>query len=287
MSRDSCLDYALWRIVKGLFNSLLLTLCPIMDSSKYDTVECCTSAPVPTNFRQLSGLTTYIVHTYSWKGGDMHDLLSSEPQTRRGPQLTSFIGKFLRNRPIKIIKMMKSDEGDLEFSVDIDEVKENLLKEDRQSSFSVTSPSTNHGKTSMYSYITNLTTTHSDSKMSSILSSLMYTGCSVSMVLANKAIPMAVPLEDRKHLPDTAIILSQCIIAVILVTIAKRLNIVDYPSLSWPLVRQWLPLNLLFIAMLFSGFLALVHVSVPMVTIFKNIANLFTVIGDWYLFNEP
>eukprot|EP01035_Chromulina_nebulosa_P025097 gene25097-32730_t len=38
--------------------------------------------------------------------------------------------------------------------------------------------------------------------------------------------------------------------------------------------------------MLCSGFISLVYVSVPMVTIFKNLSNLVTVFGDWYLFGE-
>lgn len=120
-----------------------------------------------------------------------------------------------------------------------------------------------------------------------ILSCLMYSGCSVSMVLANKAIPMTLSNESRKILPDTAIILAQCMIAVILVSIAKVLGYVDYPNLNLVMMRQWLPVNLLFLAMLSTGFLSLVHSSVPMVTIFKNITNLFTVFGDWYFFKEP
>jgi len=120
-----------------------------------------------------------------------------------------------------------------------------------------------------------------------ILSCLMYSGCSVSMVLANKAIPMTLSVDSRNILPDTAVILFQCIVAVILVSIAKLLGYVDYPSLNLSLVKQWLPVNVLFLAMLSTGFLSLVHASVPMVTIFKNITNLFTVFGDWYFFNEP
>jgi len=123
--------------------------------------------------------------------------------------------------------------------------------------------------------------------ISGIFSCLMYTGCSIAMVLANKAIPMTVPASDRNNLPQTAIILSQCVIAVCLVETARYLRIVEYPGLSWDLIKQWLPLNILFMSMLFTGFLALVHLSVPMVTIFKNVTNLFTVFGDWYIFNEP
>jgi GDP-mannose transporter len=50
--------------------------------------------------------------------------------------------------------------------------------------------------------------------------------------------------------------------------------------------KAWLPVNLLFIGMLCSGLISFVYVSVPMITIFKNLTNLITVAGDWYFFNE-
>lgn len=127
----------------------------------------------------------------------------------------------------------------------------------------------------------------SASQLSSLLSCVMYTGCSISMVLANKAIPTTVPMEYHSSLPQTSIILFQCVVAVLFCEIARVMNLIDYPGLSWPIMKQWLPVNLFFISMLFTGFLSLVHASVPMVTIFKNVTNLFTVFGDWYLFGEP
>lgn len=123
--------------------------------------------------------------------------------------------------------------------------------------------------------------------LSAMLSCLMYSGCSVSMVLINKAIPYTVAGKSKEPLPDTAIILFQCVIAVILLIIAKLFKVVDYPELQWSIVKQWIPVNIFFLAMLTTGFLSLVHSSVPMVTIFKNVTNLFTVFGDWYLFKEP
>ena len=137
----------------------------------------------------------------------------------------------------------------------------------------------------------NLSTTKPHEKeeytlLSQFLSCLLYTGCSIGMVLVNKAIPMTIDEEYRHKLPQISIIMFQCIIAVLLVEGARIFGIIDYPGLEWSIVKQWIPLNLIFIAMLFSGFLSLVYISVPMVTIFKNITNLFTVFGDWYLFGE-
>ena len=50
-----------------------------------------------------------------------------------------------------------------------------------------------------------------------ILSCSMYTFCSVSMVLSNKAISTSLSLEDRKRMPQLSVIFFQCVVAVILV----------------------------------------------------------------------
>jgi len=112
------------------------------------------------------------------------------------------------------------------------------------------------------------------------------TFCSVSMVLVNKAISADMTLEMRHQLPDFAIVLYQCLIAVVLVEFARIFNIVEYPPFNFQTARSWLPVNILFVGMLCSGFISLVYVSVPMVTVFKNLSNLVTVFGDWYLFGE-
>ena len=118
------------------------------------------------------------------------------------------------------------------------------------------------------------------------VSCAMYSFCSVAMVLANKAISTSVSIDDRKRLPQISIILFQCVVAAAFVEIARLLRIVEYPPLNWKTARSWLPVNVLFIGMLLTGFLSLVYVSVPMVTIFKNLTNLVTVTGDWYFFEE-
>lgn len=124
------------------------------------------------------------------------------------------------------------------------------------------------------------------SVFTSIMSCIFYTICSVSMVLVNKAISANMTVEMRHKLPDFAIVLYQCLIAVVLVEFARLFNIVEYPLFNLRTAKSWLPVNILFVGMLCSGFISLVYVSVPMVTIFKNLSNLITVFGDWYLFGE-
>ena len=92
--------------------------------------------------------------------------------------------------------------------------------------------------------------------------------------------------DVRQQIPEMAVILAQCFIAVVMVESARHLKWVEYASFNLETARAWLPVNLLFIGMLCSGFICFVYVSVPMITIFKNLTNLVTVAGDWYLFNE-
>lgn len=48
----------------------------------------------------------------------------------------------------------------------------------------------------------------------------------------------------------------------------------------------WWPVNVIFIGMLWSSFYALQHLSVPMITMLKNLTNIFTIIGDFYFFKK-
>ena len=51
--------------------------------------------------------------------------------------------------------------------------------------------------------------------------------------------------------------------------------------------RAVLPLSLSFVGMIFSGFMCLKYLNVPMATIFKNATNLLIVSGEWWLYAEP
>lgn len=117
-----------------------------------------------------------------------------------------------------------------------------------------------------------------------ILSCLLYSFCSIAMVITNKIISASV--KDKTLLPQYSIIMFQCLLATIFVRIAKYMGWVEFANFDMNMAKEWLPLNILFIGMLCTSFFSLVYVSVPMVTIFKNMTNLLTVFGDWYFFDE-
>ncbi len=66
----------------------------------------------------------------------------------------------------------------------------------------------------------------------------------------------------------------------------KKLKIQELEDVKLSLVKQWLPVNILFILMLYTSFKTFEYLSVPLVTIFKNLTNVATAVGEWYFFRE-
>mmetsp|Transcript_4245 Transcript_4245/g.9243 ORF Transcript_4245/g.9243 Transcript_4245/m.9243 type:complete len:384 (+) Transcript_4245:148-1299(+) len=114
-----------------------------------------------------------------------------------------------------------------------------------------------------------------------------YSFCSISMVLVNKSLA-----SSYNHLIDgdlnILLVVFQAIVAVLAVEVSKRLNWIEIPSFRLETAKQWAPVNIFFCLMLFTGMASLQFNSVPMVTIFKNVSNITTAIGDYYFFgNKP
>lgn len=111
----------------------------------------------------------------------------------------------------------------------------------------------------------------------------MYSSCSVAMVLVNKSLASSYNHLIKGDL-NILLVVFQAITAVICVDLSKRAGWVDYPSFNIRTAQLWAPVNLLFCGMLFTGMASLEHNSVPMVTVFKNITNIMTTIGDRILY---
>jgi len=113
----------------------------------------------------------------------------------------------------------------------------------------------------------------------------LYSVCSVSMVLTNKSLASSYSHVTPIDL-NILLVVFQAVFAVLCVEFSKRMNWVDYPDLSMETIRLWVPVNLFFCAMLFTGMASLQHNSVPMVTIFKNITNIMVAGGDFFFFHS-
>ena len=116
-----------------------------------------------------------------------------------------------------------------------------------------------------------------------LVSCLMYSLCSVSMVLVNKTL-----MTTYGYGYPMVLLFFQCCCSLMLLSCANVAGLIprfDF-KLSRDRVVTWIPVNIFFIAMLITGFFSLKYLSVPMVTIFKNANNILVTVGDWYFYGQ-
>jgi GDP-mannose transporter len=114
-----------------------------------------------------------------------------------------------------------------------------------------------------------------------IIAGTAYCTTSVGMVLVNKAALSSFGFQC----PNT-LLLYQCVIALVMVQAAHLLKIVTVERLQWRVVKLWLPVNIIFVGMLWTGTMSLKFLSVAMVTVLKNQTNFLVILGDLVLFNR-
>lgn len=110
---------------------------------------------------------------------------------------------------------------------------------------------------------------------------VMYSTCSISMIILNKLL-----MHSYKLNYPNALLFLQNFGAFAIVTIAKALHMVEFPDFDWRVVRRWLPLTVLFVAMLFTSMKSLHEMAVSTQTIIKNLAIIFTAVGDSYFYGK-
>lgn len=112
-----------------------------------------------------------------------------------------------------------------------------------------------------------------------MLAGVAYCGASVSMVLTNKIAMSA--FGSPKGL-----MLLQCSLCLGLVSLCFSCGVAKRQPLNLAIVRRWMPVNLVFISMLWTSFVAFKYLTVPTITVLKNMANLFTIVGDYVFFGR-
>lgn len=114
-----------------------------------------------------------------------------------------------------------------------------------------------------------------------IISGLVYCGTSASLILLNKY-----ALASFHFTAPNTLLLFHCSLAVALVKGCEVVGFIQVEPLRWEIVKRWLPVNVLFVGMIVTGFYALALIGVGMFTMLKNLANLFTILGDYYFFGK-
>lgn len=104
---------------------------------------------------------------------------------------------------------------------------------------------------------------------------------SAAMTLLNKA-----ALSAFHFTAPTTLLCFQCTLTLVFVGLAYALGFGRPPPVSLRLLRMWLPVNILFVGMVWTSFYALRNLGVAMVTVLKNLTNFLVIFGDLYFFDK-
>ncbi|EFJ47809.1 hypothetical protein VOLCADRAFT_105037 [Volvox carteri f. nagariensis] len=114
-----------------------------------------------------------------------------------------------------------------------------------------------------------------------LVAGLCYCCASGSMVLLNKH-----ALASFGFTAPTALLCFQCLLAATLVKSCELFGLVKLQPLRKDLVMVWFPVNLIFVGMIGTSFYALKEVGVGMVTVWKNLSNVVTAMGDVFIYKR-
>mmetsp|Transcript_33501 Transcript_33501/g.84889 ORF Transcript_33501/g.84889 Transcript_33501/m.84889 type:complete len:389 (-) Transcript_33501:687-1853(-) len=115
------------------------------------------------------------------------------------------------------------------------------------------------------------------------LAGLAYITTSACLILFNKH-----ALSNFQFGCPNSLLFMHCALAVALVKFCETAGLLSKPvePLRGPIVRIWLPANLIFVGMIVSSFFALKLIGVGMFTVLKNTTNLLTMAGDYFFFGR-
>eukprot|EP00899_Mesostigma_viride_P006138 jgi/Mesvir1/15525/Mv03177-RA.1 len=122
---------------------------------------------------------------------------------------------------------------------------------------------------------------HGEKPLRVLMACAMYCGCSSGMILVNKHV-----LSSFEFEAPVSLLFLQSAAAASSIGLLALVRIIDVERLSWRIFRLWMPVNVLFVLMVWTGICSLRHLSVPMVTILKNLTNILVAVGDIIVFKK-
>eukprot|EP00924_Labyrinthula_sp_SR-Ha-C_P000601 snap_masked-scaffold_27-processed-gene-4.46-mRNA-1 protein AED:0.11 eAED:0.11 QI:0/0/0/1/1/1/2/0/381 len=114
-----------------------------------------------------------------------------------------------------------------------------------------------------------------------LLFCLLWSSCSISMVLLNKII-----LTSFDFKFNTFLLIYQNSLCVLLLKLFKFFGWIEFESLEADKVKAWLPLDFFFVLMLLTGTFSIKYLSVPMITVFKNANNIVITFTDFLIYRN-
>ena len=82
------------------------------------------------------------------------------------------------------------------------------------------------------------------------------------------------------------LLLFQSIVATVLLRLLALFGAIKLEPFSLATARNWAPVTVFFGLMLYTGSKTITYLSIPVLTVFKNMTNLMIAFGDWYFFGQ-
>ncbi|KAI8523610.1 hypothetical protein RHMOL_Rhmol13G0087700 [Rhododendron molle] len=123
---------------------------------------------------------------------------------------------------------------------------------------------------------------HGSRKLSApLLAGTAYCISSCSMIVLNKVV-----LSSYSFNAGISLMFYQNLLSTVIVVLLHFFGLVSLERLNWKLVRVWIPVNVIFVGMLVSGMYSLNYINIAMVTILKNMTNIITAVGEYFIFRK-
>ncbi|XP_058198875.1 GDP-mannose transporter GONST2-like [Rhododendron vialii] len=123
---------------------------------------------------------------------------------------------------------------------------------------------------------------HRSRKLSApLLAGTAYCISSCSMIVLNKVV-----LSSYSFNAGISLMFYQNLLSTVIVVLLHFFGLVSLERLNWKLVRVWIPVNVIFVGMLVSGMYSLNYINIAMVTILKNMTNIITAVGEYFIFRK-
>lgn len=114
-----------------------------------------------------------------------------------------------------------------------------------------------------------------------LIAGAFYCLMSMSMILTNKHV-----LSNFNYSCTNSILLLQNVMSVLFVLGGNLMGILQTEQMRLDIVKIWLPVNIIFVGMIWTGFFSLKNLGVGMVTILKNFTNVIVIFGDKFFFGK-
>lgn len=123
---------------------------------------------------------------------------------------------------------------------------------------------------------------HFRCKSPMFLSSTAYCASSVFMILGNKTL-----LSSYQFQHFILLMFIQNILGLAYLMLFAKVGLLDLSiKLDFEKIQKWVPVNVLFVLMLYTGNGSLHGLPVPLVTVFKNSTNILIAAGDFLFFQS-